>query len=234
MNFDLSDKSSSVELLLARMNLFIREKGISEADFAARIGSSSALFKNLRKGSMPSVERLHAILSEMGDMITLGDRDSNNGLMVASAPLAMIDNEAFETVARYEVQSAAGNGVICFDSDPIDHLAFSKSWLERSGINAGSCVLINVAGKSMEPSIYDGDLVMVDRSKTAIRSGRIYVFRDGDEGLRMKRLEVIPDAAVTLLSDNFHFAPEHRMGEDMNAISENILGEVVWSSHKWN
>lgn len=149
------------------------------------------------------------------------------------APVALIKDEPFDTVARFDAQSAAGNGIVNFDGEPIDHLAFSKRWLAQSGINAGASVLINVRGDSMEPSIYDGDLVMLDRRRTAIRSGRIYVFRDPDEGLRVKRLEVIEGAAISLRSDNPKYPPEHRTGEDMNRVSENIIGEVVWSGHTW-
>ncbi|PIE15912.1 MAG: hypothetical protein CSA68_04750 [Rhodobacterales bacterium] len=149
------------------------------------------------------------------------------------APVAMVKNEPFDTVPRYDAASAAGDGVVNFDGPPIDHLAFSKTWLAQNGINAGACVLINVKGDSMEPSIYDGDLVMIDRRRKAIRTGHLYVFRDGEEGLRLKRLDVIPDTAITLRSDNPKYPPEPRTGEAMNAISQGIVGEVVWSGHKW-
>ncbi len=122
--------------------------------------------------------------------------------------------------------------MINLDAPPIDHLAFSKRWLEQNGISAGDSVLINVRGDSMEPSIYDGDLVMIDRRKTHIRSGRIYAVRESDS-LRIKRLELIPDAAIILRSDNPKYPPEHRIGEAMNDISLGVIGEVVWSGHKW-
>ena len=85
----------------------------------------------------------------------------------------------------------------------------------------------------MEPSIHDGDLVMVDRHRREVRSGRIYVFNDGDDGLRIKRLELIPDIAVILRSDNPKSKTEHRTGEAMNTIADSIVGEVVWSGHTW-
>lgn len=219
--------------ILTAIEEALKNKGLSASAASKLAVGNFALIKNMKSDRSANkrynVEALRSLAEVLDLELYFGPPRE-----ITPAPVTVIDNEAFDTVARYDAQSAAGNGVICFDKDPIDHLAFSKSWLEKSGINAGSCVLINVTGKSMEPSIYDGDLVMIDRSKTAIRSGRIYVFRDGEEGLRMKRLDVIPGAAITLRSDNLHFAPEHRTGEEMNAISENILGEVVWSSHKWN
>lgn len=143
-----------------------------------------------------------------------------------------VSGEQFDTVARYDAVGAAGDGMINLDGPPIDHLAFSKRWLAQNGISAGDSVLINVRGDSMEPSLYDGDLVMIDRRKTHIRSGQIYAFRDGDT-LRIKRIEIIPGTALILRSDNAKHPPEHRTGEGMNTVSENILGQIVWSGHTW-
>ncbi len=150
----------------------------------------------------------------------------------AAPTTASIDGEQFDTVARYDVAGAAGDGMLNLDDPPIDHLAFSKRWLAQNGISAGDSLLINVRGDSMEPSLYDGDLVMIDRRKTHIRSGQIYAFRDGDT-LRIKRIEIIPGTALILRSDNPKHPPEHRTGEAMNAVSENILGQIVWSGHTW-
>lgn len=149
------------------------------------------------------------------------------------APVTQIDDTPFDTVARYANEAGAGVGTESFDAPPIDHLAFSRSWLAQNGINAGASALINARGDSMEPSIYDGDLVMLDRRRKTIRSGRIYVYRDPDDGLRVKRLEIIGDAAISVRSDNPKYPPEHRTGPEMNTISENIVGEVVWSGHTW-
>jgi len=148
------------------------------------------------------------------------------------APTTTVAGEQFDTVARHDVVGAAGDGMINLDGPPIDHLAFSKRWLAQNGISAGDSVLINVRGDSMEPSLYDGDLVMIDRRKTHLRSGQIYAFRDGD-ALRIKRIEIIPGTALILRSDNPKHQAEHRTGEAMNDISENILGQIVWSGHTW-
>lgn len=183
--------------------------------------------QNLKKGASPSVERMAALCDALDLEIYIGTRRG-----MTAAPSTVVSGEQFNTVPRYDAAGAAGDGTINLDGPPIDHLAFSKRWLEQNGISAGDSILINVRGDSMEPSIYDGDLVMIDRRKTQIRSGRIYAFREG-ESLRIKRLELIPDAAIILRSDNPKHLPEHRVGPAMNTISEGLIGEVVWSGHKW-
>lgn len=233
MLIDPTNKAASVAQLLQKMEKHIEEVGWSESLFASSVGSSNALFKNLRKGSMPSVERLHAILVEMGEILVLGDPERYVDLLDISE--TEVDGHRFATVARYDVSAAAGGGFVNFDSPPIDHLAFSKTWLLQNGIQAGSCSLINAVGRSMEPSIQDGDLIMLDHRKSTIRNRKIYVYNDPENGTRVKRLEV-HDNLIAVHSDNpdkDEFPSEYVTGEAMNAITQSIVGEVIWSGHKW-
>ncbi|MBN8290556.1 LexA family transcriptional regulator [Rhodobacter sp. NTK016B] len=217
--------------ILDEIDRALKKKGLSPAAASKLAAGHYSLIKNMKASKAGGKRYSVETLEKLGEVLDLelyyGPKREN-----AAAPSTTISGEQFSTVARYEAEGAAGNGAINFDGPPIDHLAFSKRWLEQNGISAGDSVLINVRGDSMEPSIYDGDLVMIDRRKTHIRSGRIYAVREGDS-LRIKRLELIPDAAIILRSDNPKYPPEHRTGEAMNDISLGVIGEVVWSGHKW-
>lgn len=84
----------------------------------------------------------------------------------------------------------------------------------------------------MEPRLCDGDLIIIDRRRTSLHSGRVYVFNDGDRGTRVKQLEYIPDLGMILHSDNrSEFPPETRAGSSANDIT--IPGALVWPGHKW-
>ncbi|MBR3371205.1 MAG: hypothetical protein IKG52_11315 [Rhodobacteraceae bacterium] len=217
--------------ILETIDAALKRKGLSDAAASKLAVGHPSLIKNLRmerKGekryNLPALQRL----SEVLDLEFYFGPPRSAGI----APSTTVAGEQFDTVARYDAAGAAGNGRINLDGPPIDHLAFSKRWLAQNGISAGDSVLINVSGDSMEPAFYDGDLVMIDRRKKIIRSGQIYAFHDGDE-LRIKRMEVIPDTAIILRSDNPKHSTEHRTGNAMNDISQNILGQVVWSGHTW-
>lgn len=147
------------------------------------------------------------------------------------APQVDIDGTNFRLVNRLDGEVAAGNGHINYEAAPVDRLAFSKDWLKREGISAGDCFLVSVKGDSMLPQIGNSDLVMIDTRRKEIRSGRVYAMNDGDQGARIKRLEVIPDVGFILRSDNPAYEPEYRTGE--NAKDVDIIGQVVWSGHKW-
>ena len=209
----------------------LQRKGLSPAAASKLAVGNYALIKNMKSSRSDEKRYSYQALEKLAEVLDLelyfGEKRE-----LTSAPTITVLGDEFTTVARYDAAGAAGDGLINLDGPPVDHLAFSKRWLAQNGISAGDSILINVRGDSMEPSIYDGDLVMIDRRKTQIRSGRIYVFRDG-EILRIKRLELIPGAAIIVRSDNPKHPPEHLTGEAMNSVSLGVIGEVVWSGHKW-
>ncbi|HHX89917.1 MAG TPA: helix-turn-helix transcriptional regulator [Paracoccus sp.] len=210
----------------------LKRKGLSPSAASKMAVGNYALIKNMKSSRSDEKRYSYQALERLAEVLDL-ELYFGPKRELSPASSTVVNGERFEAVARYDATGAAGDGLLNLDGPPVDHLAFSKRWLEQNGISAGDSVLINVMGDSMEPSIYDGDLVMIDRRKKVIRSGRIYAFRDGDT-LRLKRFELIPGAAIVLRSDNPKHPHEHRIGHEMNAVSEGIIGEVVWSGHKWS
>lgn len=182
-----------------------------------------------RSSSGPTLSKVQQICDALGLELYFGPPRSQAN---AEGP----DLGRFAMVARYDANAAAGNGHINFDAPPIDHLAFSRDWMVQNGIRPSECVLINARGESMAPGIQDRDLVMVDRRRTELKTGGIFVYNDTSEGTRIKRIEIVPNTAIILRSDNPDqklFPPEYHTGEAMNAISRNVVGQVVWSGHTW-
>ena len=64
---------------------------------------------------------------------------------------------------------------------------------------------IRVIGDSMEPLIYSGELLVVDRMVEPANRD-IVVARLGDD-LCVKRLRVLPDGSIYLFSDNLNYKP---------------------------
>lgn len=221
--------------ILKTIDEALKKKGLSDAAASRMAVGHPSLIKNLRmprsgekRYNLPSLEKLAEVLDL--ELYFGPPRD------LTPPPEVDVDGSRFATVARHDASASAGGGFVNFDEAPIDHLAFSKTWLTQNGIQPGASVLINARGQSMEPSIYDGDLVMIDRRKREVRNGRIYVYNDPAYGTRVKRLEVVPGHAIIVRSDNpdqKEFPPEYHTGDAMNAIAQNIIGEVVWSGHKW-
>ena len=92
----------------------------------------------------------------------------------------------------------------------------------------------------MVPTIFPGDMVLIDRAYTEPpvrrrgiqdkRRAPIYAFVE-DGQARVKRIERPESGIVLLVSDNPDFAPEVRTGAQIEQLQMAIIGKVVWWGH---
>jgi phage repressor protein C with HTH and peptisase S24 domain len=84
--------------------------------------------------------------------------------------------------------------------------------------------LIRVDGDSMEPTLMDGDLVLVDRGRNFVDpAGGIYAITIDDESA-VKRLQpIFPSSRMRIISDNPVYPP---IEADPDQIR--ISGKVIW------
>lgn len=134
---------------------------------------------------------------------------------------------AHVSVPRYEVQASAGGGAVVASEQIVDYLQFRPDWLKTvKGITPGNLILISVIGDSMEPTINDGDLILVDTTEGRFKSDAIYVMRQGDR-LWVKRVHYKVDGSVLVKSDNVDkYEPELFRGDELENLK--IVGRVVW------
>jgi phage repressor protein C with HTH and peptisase S24 domain len=125
----------------------------------------------------------------------------------------------------YDIQAAAGHGCIVDEETVIDHFAFKADWFNKNICGSKPDLVIFTAhGESMEPTIKNGDLIMIDTANKRIRDG-IFVIRF-DNSLLVKRLSLMPKDKLQIKSDN----PEHPIFE-VNLKEEDafaVIGKVVW------
>lgn len=86
--------------------------------------------------------------------------------------------------------------------------------------------VLTAFGRSMEPTLEDGDTMLVDRGISEIREDGIFVIALDDE-LYIKRVQRrLPDKAIIIKSDNPHYEPMVVENGDRSKLE--ILGRVVW------
>jgi SOS-response transcriptional repressor LexA len=135
--------------------------------------------------------------------------------------------DGYVRVPRYEVKASAGGGAIIHSEQIVDHLFFKTEWVKNVlGIPRDFLALISVQGDSMEPTLSNGDLILVDIRTSKVEDGAIYVVQY-DDALLVKRLQKKYDGSVVIRSDNPLYEPEILHGED--AINLKIVGRVVWA-----
>ncbi|MDQ1847697.1 S24 family peptidase [Gemmobacter fulvus] len=142
--------------------------------------------------------------------------------------------ELFAQIPLHDALLAAGTGSTNGPDMVIEFLAFRRDWLRRLGVSPSNAVLARASGDSMQPCVWDGDMVLIDRSKTEVpvrapsaKRGRSPVYALLDDGhARIKRIERPDDGQVILLSDNPEFPPEFAKIETLS-----IIGKVLWWGH---
>lgn len=121
---------------------------------------------------------------------------------------------------------ALGAGIVPDEYAETHRLKFRRDSLQRKGLKAENLEVHYGAGDSMEPTIKNGDAVLIDRSDTRIRDERVYHIRY--EGhYYVKRLQLHGDL-IFIVSDN-RDDPQWRKpvlvkpGDDFE-----VLGRVKW------
>jgi phage repressor protein C with HTH and peptisase S24 domain len=102
-------------------------------------------------------------------------------------------------------------------------IAFRKEWIARKG-DPSRMSLIRIHGDSMEPTLYGGDIVLVDHGKNAISpQGGIYAIAlDGE--IMIKRVEFLRSRKVVVIkSDNPRYSTEEVPPERLT-----VNGKMIW------
>jgi phage repressor protein C with HTH and peptisase S24 domain len=126
-------------------------------------------------------------------------------------------------VPRLSLGASAGPGADADAEAAFDTFRFSARWLREMGLDAKALSAIHVTGDSMEPTLRDGDEILVDSRPSPLRDG-IHVVRLDDMVL-VKRLETARPGRIALLSDNPAYRPI-----DCAASEVVVIGRVVWKS----
>ena len=191
-----------------------------------------ALLKNMRAARGEDKRYSFQALSKLADVLGLEcyfgpPRDT------APGPRAAEPTE-FAHIPLHAALLAAGDGHANHSEDVIEYLAFRRDWLRRLGVAPSNAVLARASGDSMQPCVWDGDMVLIDRSKIDVpvrspsaKRGRspVYAFLD-DGQARIKRIERPDEGQVILLSDNPEYPPEFAKIENLS-----IIGKVLWWGH---
>jgi phage repressor protein C with HTH and peptisase S24 domain len=139
--------------------------------------------------------------------------------------LAANDDE-FVLVPRYSVSASAGDGREVVDEDVVAQFAFRKSWIQQRGLRPEALKVVRADGDSMQNTIYDGDMLLIDTSISHVVTDGIYVIgRNGD--LFCKRLQIMFNGGVTIKSDNPAYADQTLDGEAASELK--VVGRVVWA-----
>lgn len=137
-------------------------------------------------------------------------------------------------IPQFDTRVAAGAGLVPAEEKVIAHFAVDRDWLRRLlpawAIGGAVVGILEGQGDSMQPTIRDGDLIMVanDPPAWAIERGGIFVILHHDE-LRIKRLQRIARTGdIRIISDNPAYEPEI-VERDRIEFDLRVLAQVFFS-----
>jgi hypothetical protein len=133
------------------------------------------------------------------------------------------------SIPRYAVQASAGSGAVVLSQEIEDYFSVAPAWLSRYIANPAKAGIIEARGDSMEPTIADGDILLIDFSVTPsmVNDGGVFVI-SVDGALLVKRLQVTVDGHVLIRSDNPLYEQE-RVTREFADEHMTVHAKVVWA-----
>ena len=201
----------------------IRKNHDDYSGISRLLGRNAAYIQQfIKRGSPRSLdERDRAVLARYFgvDEVILGGPTRRSGPVVDLVHVPVLD-----------VAASAGHGALAEMESKTAQFGFDGDWLKKlTQSKAASLSIIRVLGDSMEPTLFDGDEVMVDLGdgQSRLRDG-IYVLRM-DDMLNVKRIAIEPKGRqISVISDN----PSYPTWQSMERRSINIVGRVLWFGRK--
>lgn len=135
----------------------------------------------------------------------------------------------FIPVGRLSVEVGAGGGRHSEVVEQIGSLNFRRDFLRSVGVSATHAAIVHVVGTSMEPTIKDGAVLLLNRADREPRDGLVYAFY-WDDGLLVKRL-FKKDGFWVASSDN----PDKEENPDIEikgSWDALIQGRAIWMGAK--
>lgn len=194
----------------------------SVRSFAKEVGIGQTTIQKYLAGAMPGLENLVVIAKKRAvtlDWLAMGEGVRAAGVAAADLP------EEFRLIPRLDVQPSSGYGALVTSEDAVEMLAFRSDWLKRVGINPDAAHVLTNKGDSNEPTIRDGDILLVDKSIDRVVDNAFYVVVYNGQAL-LKRVQLMLDGSVVLSSDNKNYQPETVRPADVPSLT--IAARLMW------
>ncbi|MGI3172536.1 S24 family peptidase [Aeromonas veronii] len=236
--FDIDAFSARVRDLVGRENV---------RSFSRRVGvSDSVVRKYMAGGTMPSVGLVAQICGYDPDLFLwlcfgTGSKPEQvdpsayvaperKGIEDVASPAYTVPMQDYTLVDCYQVFASAGFGATVSEELKTDPMAFRTDWLKKEGLSPDRLAVIRAKGDSMEPTISNNDIILVNLCNgDALRDG-LYVLRIGDS-LLVKRLQFDVLGGINVISDNPGYATQVVTKEQRADV--HIVGRVAWAGKKF-
>lgn len=206
-----------MEHVREELDRLIQQRRLGYSSISRMIGRNSSYIQQfIKRGSPRKLDD--------DDRRTLASFFGVDEQVLGGPPAPMRDG--LIEIPLLDVDASAGFGAIAESETAHTRFGFDERWLARlTRAKSASLSIIHVLGDSMEPTLSDGDEVLVDASDqgSRLRDG-IYVLR-ADDALVVKRVTLKPGGRkITISSDNSAYPS----WDDVDRSEIQVVGRVIW------
>lgn len=153
--------------------------------------------------------------------------EDKGNVLVWERPEDLEPDENRVWIDRYDYHFSAGTGLIQWEIREKKALPFDVGFFKAIGSKPKDCKLLTVRGDSMEPFLFNRDMMMVDSTRVNVRDGQVYAIYFEDEPL-VKQIFKQVGGGIVLHSYNGKYPDRLVPPESMELVK--IVGEVIYRS----
>ncbi len=202
-----------------------KDKKLNLEQLALIVGTDSGNLSRFERGLQGASQEL---LTKILEALDLSIADAR--LAAAKNPWPQSDRspskDDYALIRQYSASGECGDGYLNGHVELSEGLAFKRDWLARIGAKAENLAVMYASGDSMEPYIFDGDVVLFDTKDTEPRHGQVYVVRRPDCSVSIKRLVQQLAGDWVIKSDNPDRSDEKVSADTIHELP--FVGRVIW------
>ena len=211
--FNVEDVLTKIKEILKEE---IKKKKIFDKDVAQALGINQLTFATMkRRGKLP--------LNEILDFCAKR-KISINWLLYNQATKSLEEKtDKYANVKYYgNIYASAGGGAFNYNEN-VEEIILDEHMINLLGgkPEIKNIEAINVLGDSMEPTLYNGDIIFINRNLKDISKNGIFVIST-PAGIFVKRVFLKSDGSIDLISDNKMYGIETVYSDNIQ-----IIGKVV-------
>lgn len=221
--------------LSERLEIAMNKEGIIAADLARACGVKPPSVSGWLSGKSKFLRGENLLLAAKALKV------SQLWLATGRGPMELPENleeqefprpaskDDYALIPQYSAKGACGNGHHNDHVEVVGGLAFKRDWISRMSLKEDSLCVIYAHGESMNPTINDGDVLLVNAEYGSLRSGKVYAIRSAAGELLVKRLGQDALGNWLICSDNPDKDTYPNARVTPSEIDEiQVIGQVVW------
>lgn len=233
-HFAETDTNRETQTRFLRMKSAVERAGGNQAvSEKADVGLTTlSTYMNGKEWKLGIAEKIAAACNVSLQWLLFGDDPQS----ISDGTYALPKDNENISFPNYDIKLSAGHGIDVDGKIAKASISIPKGILPIDVLDHRKNVCaLTVKGDSMQPSLDDGDLVLIRTDVESIKSGAIYAIRI-DNSLLVKRLRLKANGNVEVVSDNPSYSTDELKAAEIRQMIRDggtpakIIGRVVWRS----